>query len=109
MFVDTKETSFLFDLTKPSAKALSHILRHKELWPVGFVWNYGDCSSCALGLAYQLWKGIIKGPNTRYVASALNLDEDKARNNVFINYKLFNETRIMPEMVADKLDDLIGA
>ena len=46
----------LLDLTKPSLKALSHILRHKELWPEGFKWYFGSCRSCAMGMAKILWE-----------------------------------------------------
>lgn len=55
MFVDNPEVSFLQDLSKPSLRALSYMLRHKELWPVGFKWYFGSCKSCAMGLANVLW------------------------------------------------------
>lgn len=29
-------------------------LRHPETWPPGFKWDYGNCSSCAMGLAVRL-------------------------------------------------------
>jgi hypothetical protein len=40
---------------KPDLRLLAHVLRHRELWPEGFVWNYSSCTHCAMGLAFQLW------------------------------------------------------
>jgi hypothetical protein len=49
------EAERLFSLDQPSLQALSHILRHRELWPESFVWNYASCQTCAMGLAQLLW------------------------------------------------------
>jgi hypothetical protein len=43
------------DLDFPSAKGLAYVLRHRELWPAGFTWDYGYCDTCAIGLASRLW------------------------------------------------------
>jgi hypothetical protein len=43
------------DLDKPSLRALSYVLRHPNTWPEGFIWNYDNCESCAMGLAHELW------------------------------------------------------
>lgn len=59
MYVDTKETAFLHDLSKPSLEALSHVLRHPEKWPEGFEWDYEWCSTCAMGLAGLLWNQLV--------------------------------------------------
>lgn len=59
--MDTKvaaktETEALFgNLNKPSLTALSYVLRHPEMWPAGFTWDYTYCESCAMGLAHRLW------------------------------------------------------
>lgn len=47
------------NLDKPSLHALSYALRHPDTWPQGFVWNYGQCNQCAMGLARALWKHQI--------------------------------------------------
>lgn len=53
------ETESLFiDLDRPSLAALSYILRHPDTWPKDFIWNFGDCYQCAMGLAHRLWKQI---------------------------------------------------
>jgi hypothetical protein len=44
------------DLARPSLEALSYALRHPETWPKGFRWDYGSCSSCAMGLTKKLWE-----------------------------------------------------
>lgn len=43
---------------KPSLTALAYALRHPETWPEGFEWDYGDCESCAMGLAGELWAKV---------------------------------------------------
>jgi hypothetical protein len=42
-------------LARPSVEGLIYALRHPEVWPEGFVWDYSDCTTCALGLTYRLW------------------------------------------------------
>jgi hypothetical protein len=47
---------------EPTLRNLSLVLRHEELWPPGFKWDYSDCAGCALGLVSQMWRagfGII--------------------------------------------------
>ena len=43
------------DLTTPTLAGLAWLLRHKEAWPEGFEWDFGDCWSCGMGLAALLW------------------------------------------------------
>jgi hypothetical protein len=43
------------DISKPSLEGLSYVLRHKETWPVGFVWDFDLPSQCALGLCREIW------------------------------------------------------
>lgn len=46
------EVSALSRLTdRPSLTALSYALRHPGTWPKDFVWDYSDCTTCAIGLA----------------------------------------------------------
>jgi hypothetical protein len=56
------------DANKPSLHALSYALRHPETWPEGFVWDYGNCTKCAMGLAHQLWPSVPT--TTRVTASS---------------------------------------
>jgi hypothetical protein len=44
-----------WDLDKPSLRGLAYVLRHPELWPSDFVWEFSDCDACAMGLAFRLW------------------------------------------------------
>ncbi len=43
------------DLSRPSLQALSYLLRHRELWPRGFKWDYASRSRCADGLGERMW------------------------------------------------------
>lgn len=53
------EALLLQDINKPSLHALSYALRHPEVWPEGFVWDFGHCDQCAGGLAHALWKSLV--------------------------------------------------
>jgi len=43
------------DTATPSLSALSFILRHPELWPDGFEFDWANCRTCAMGLAASIW------------------------------------------------------
>lgn len=68
------------DLSTPSLEGLAYLLRHPEKWPEGFVWDYSDCHTCAVGLAMQLHD--ISGPGdetvSRYAARILCLPHGEA-------------------------------
>ena len=34
-------------------QALHDLLLDRSKWPDDFVWNYDDCTTCAIGLAYR--------------------------------------------------------
>lgn len=48
------------DLSKSSLPNLSYLLRHRELWPAGFVWNYKYGDNCAIGLNFKTWNCFPK-------------------------------------------------
>ncbi len=113
------ETEEILDLSTPSLKALSHILRNRNLWPKEFVWNYNQYYSCAMGLAATLWHFI--DPKYLVITSAYNLmpqhlsvNEDAARK-IFlgggdwvpINNGERDMEAVTPEMVANIIDEYL--
>lgn len=40
---------------RPNLVALAYSLRHPETWPADFVWDYRNCTKCAIGLSLRLW------------------------------------------------------
>lgn len=40
---------------RPNLQALAYALRHPETWPGDFVWDYRECTCCAIGLSLRLW------------------------------------------------------
>jgi len=98
------EKKQLLDLSKPSLETLSHILRHKDLWPKNFTWDFGSCQHCAMGLAHKLWPESIKRPISHEVGHAIGISYDAAYN-IFLG-KAFPLFSITPELVADELDKL---
>lgn len=125
------ETEKLFALDKPSLENLSYVLRHPDAWPEGFVWDFSDCETCAMGLARGLWDKI-DFPVDSYdankhavsaVARAFAMPYAKAKN-VFMgdsfdvpfktegtwwwktSYPDWSD--ITPEMVADQIDEYLA-
>lgn len=101
--------------TEPSLKNLAYVLRHKELWPEDFVWDYSRPESCGIGmcrLLYRLDPTIVDD----------RLDEDSA-NKIFMSwmgekkylfglfkYPVHMRTEdITPEVVADRIDCWLAA
>jgi len=89
-------------LERPSVDALVYALRHREVWPAGFEWDYRLCTKCAMGLACKLWKEI-KSPNSCSVESVLRMKSQDSLK-VFYDMRLRFDGTITPEMVADELE-----
>ena len=100
---------------KPTVGGLSFILRHKELWPQGFVWDYARCESCAMGLAHEIWQDHIPAPSVECMINALGIPLNQAED-VFIRApsvlaksaefsgSRYSIKKTTPEEVADLLD-----
>lgn len=48
---------------KPTLSDLAYLLRHPELWPPHFVWNFAHCQSCAMALAFRKWNASRPTPD----------------------------------------------
>lgn len=119
------ETNKLYDAVRalarqaegPNLPALSYALRHPETWPEGFVWDYGDCRTCAMGLAVKLWGGQVQEESYAYlnwISVETSMPYIKARKIFFElgeNWKPSYEpyTAITPDDVADAIDQYLAA
>lgn len=99
MFVDSPEMSFLQDSSKPSLKMLSYLLRHKELWPKGFEWDFNTHYGCAIGLFHKMW-----GWDVEFI-------ELSRKHGVVVettysrgSYAPVDDGNVTPLMVADRID-----
>lgn len=64
-------------LAKPSLKGLVYLLRHPQLWPEGFRWDWSRSESCAMGLAAKYWGGKVeRHPYTYYMEEHFGLTCD---------------------------------
>jgi hypothetical protein len=100
----------------PNLQNLATVLRHRDMWPVDFQWNYGSCFHCAMGLAWQLWgddprlNRIV--PNTGRMGSLLGIPDEPARE-IFItldpNASSSRLSPISPQDVADAIDAYLAA
>ncbi len=87
------------DLTSPSLAGLAWVLRHREAWPTGHVWDFSHCDRCAMGIALKLWP-------TRCGVRGLTEVTADDRRYLFGSdaYAPTSRSRVTPEMVADRLD-----
>jgi hypothetical protein len=107
------EAESLLQLDKPSLKALSYILRHREHWPEGFTWSFPNCEQCAMGLARNLWDKKHDPLNDVDDACNWAVDfltaERRFVNDVFGgNIYLCSRVPlglVTPEMIANKIDE----
>lgn len=107
------------DLSTPSLKALSYLLRHRELWPKGFRWNYGNCKTCAIGLADELWgfklrEALLGDHNDRILVinksleEKLGIEELDARHIFWgSDVSISRIDKVTPENVADMIDEYL--
>jgi hypothetical protein len=95
------ETTDLFvDLDKPSLRGLAWRLRRPKLWPEGFKWGYGSCSTCAIALAEKIWgKAALT-----MILSAPGVD----RRRIFAGAQrvrhLVSMSSVTPDMIADDIE-----
>jgi hypothetical protein len=101
----------LIDLSTLSLEALSFLLRHKEMWPKDFQWDYSECKQCAMGLAMKLWSD---DPNTlesyiilRRSMAMFDFTRPSKLSHVFL-FSHYDEGvkshQITPEIIADGID-----
>lgn len=111
----------VLDLATPSLAGLAWLLRHKEAWPVGFRWNFANCPTCAIGLAYRMICGEAPedrfGPDDAAVwlpraFPALSDQEGflvKSADKIFFGDVAFalgiELGDVTPEMVAQRIED----
>lgn len=92
------------DLTTP--RGLARLLRHPELWPRGFEWNYLNAFTCAMALLYRALDLEMPAESTqdcvRSAGKILDLDFDTAWD-IFCEI-YFDGVTTTPEMVAHALD-----
>ena len=117
MYVDTKEAISV--TLSPSLRNLAYILRHKEMWPKGFEWDYTHFDNCAMGMCSELW-------NERSVYSLVDTDSSFDTESMWdIEKKIFirpvsffkhpftgvkgRMAMVTPEIVADRIDAYLDA
>lgn len=92
--------------TNHTLAELSEILRDKSRWPEGFVWDYGHCQQCAMGLAAELWADTLRLPHHHFtiIARYFNMPFEKALE-IFCHLDFWKRLdEITPERVADAID-----
>ena len=103
---------------KPTLSGLSYLLRHEDLWPPGFEWNFRYGDQCAMGLASRVWPAYYPADEKLSVCTmrAFNLTRLRLMT-IFISKAgkglrsdgLFSRmSSVKPEQVADHIDRYIS-
>lgn len=125
--------AFLKDLDKPDLQNLAYCLRHPETWPKGFVWDFKNCTTCAMGLARALWSEVQftgRGDdNTREAVSVMarefamsftdanrifagkaygGLTPPIIEGHLWWRRSIIDYDAVTPEMVADEIDRYVA-
>jgi len=115
---DSTETDATLALTRfretPTLGDLAIILRHREVWPEGFVWDFGECEHCAMGLAAC---ALRDDPATHercyfdWVAAVFDIDMDTV-DQLFdegpSKGKVANYVYVTPEHVAAAIEEYLS-
>jgi len=99
-------------------KSLIYLLRHKEEWPEGFEWDFYNNSlsyykpncGCAMFLASK--KFITKHMHSSDICKQLGIEDIPENHRIFLNPEIYgfeedDYNKVTPEMVADKLEELL--
>jgi hypothetical protein len=103
-------TPQLPDISTPTLANLVWVLRHREVWPAKFEWDYADCETCAMGLAARLWRQVYR-PNSETMARVFRLSQLAASKQFTQAYSVRTErtgwrtlSKISPEDIADNIE-----
>jgi hypothetical protein len=115
MTMSTQDDRIAELLAKPSLAGLAYALRHPDAWPEGFVWNFYDCRTCAMGMAAQLWASVsrpirVPAPMERWTRATFNLSSYEVEMLFGITLPVSLDIalhKITPEHVADAIDNYL--
>jgi hypothetical protein len=94
------------DLEEFSFPGLIFLLRHKELWPKRFKWDFLNCNKCAMGLIHKQWFPEI-APRKFYSWGVEDGAVFTLKNIVPLRGPfLYGACDKTPEQVADELERL---
>lgn len=109
-----------FDSTPENGLTMADLawrLRNRDTWPPGFKWDYRQCSSCAMGLAWMLAGQDIAvfDPTMNRTAAKLTIGvlkdikpkDHPALYDIFLRLSAIKDVlpgQIQPEDVADAID-----
>jgi hypothetical protein len=94
---------------------LSRVLRNRQEWPADFEWDYSQCETCAMGLAFRLLDETLP-PEMEFLwvgapemSIRLGISVGAAENLFFGGVSLFRDgvrdlSDITPIHVADAID-----
>ncbi len=87
----------------PNLQNLATVLRHREMWPTDFDWDYLSCSNCAMGLAWRL--GMISRHFPYTAAEEFGIPLTVAER-IFVRLGINWDggKNVTPERVADAID-----
>lgn len=112
MYIDTQQPSAVpLDLTNPNLRALSHVLRHRELWPSDFAWDFHFGSTCAIGLSRRVLGDFNSERMDAYSENRIFFSTrgKRVRHMGVFSRRARRMSEVTPEMVADQIDEYLEA
>ncbi len=94
------------DLSEPTLENLSYLLRHKSLWPEGFVWNYSFPDTCAMELAKERY-WVSDSPWYGEMAQVFQMDKHDAWR-IFTGLNTSEVRRVSHIKVANEIDKYLA-
>ena len=86
-------------------QALHDLLLDRSKWPDDFVWNYDDCQTCAIGLAWQVGLIDVDRPAEAH-GPDFGIDCDTAHE-IFYTTLNGSYAAVTPEIVAERIANIL--
>jgi hypothetical protein len=86
-------------------QALHDLLLDQSKWPDDFAWNYDDCQTCAIGLAWQVGLIDVDRP-----ADAQGFDfgiDHVTAHGIFYTTLNGSYAAVTPEIVAERIANIL--
>ena len=95
------------DLSKPSVKGLAYLLRNKQLWPAGFIWEYQYHCGCAMGLAKRMWGKTPEMPDRQFKDAFYGRSDYGGKPYKRLGFIPKPMSKVTPEDVAARLESYL--
>lgn len=98
---------------KPTLESLSYLLRHEEMWPAGFKWNFGHCDTCAMGMIVRLVGGRPEEADRHEIEQTVDktLGISRTERSYLFDRRAIEDLggNATPTQIADRIDAYLAS